>query len=437
MSHNTRPLLKLQLDQSSLGSILQNINNTLDQHYQMILDLQNRINVIPTRTELHTFKSQMLKDLDEKGEKLNERMNKFEEKVQKHLHDLDDSFSQSLLENTNMLNISIRRKFDEMTKQIPGLSIDDTKFDKEKMDLLEQRIVTAEANAELNRDFIQQIASSIGRFNNSKIELDNKLYDSLKPPIVSVNDNIKALQIEIQALKDQMNAQSQLIERKSIPELANYVQTAKQENASVDFDITAIRPYPSMVAHWRDVPELPQIHPFLSIGEVVDYVYRIVPKLQAHLNAMQSHMVDEAAEVANKVDKPLIEKMFEKFQGMIYSISKRISELKDGYDKTASRDEINSIVEELLKVMTKDSQTSVGQLKCMACGREIPLVTGSMTEEEADNSLGPATSQTVFHVKSAKVGVRYGDTSHFDSEIIEAPLSIRPAKVSKLANKPK
>ena len=246
MSHNPRPLLKLQLDQSSLGSILQNINNTLDQHYQMILDLQNRINVIPTRTELHTFKSQMLKDLDEKGEKLNERMNKFEENVQKHLHDLDDSFSQSLLENTNMLNISIRRKFDEMTKQIPGLNNDDTKLDKEKMNLLEQRIVTAEANAELNRDFIQQIASSIGRFNNSKIELDNKLYDSLKPPIVSVNDNIKSLQIEIQALKDQINAQSQLIERKSIPELANYVQTEKQENTSVGFDITAIRPYPSI-----------------------------------------------------------------------------------------------------------------------------------------------------------------------------------------------
>ena len=233
---------------------------------------------------------------------------------------------------------------------------------------------------------------------------------------------------KIKLLKEKIEAQRILNEKR--PQQMIQI-TQEPQQATHEFDITSIHPYPPVAAHWRDPPELPPIHPFLNIGEVVDYIYRIVPRLQAHMTAMQAKIVENAGEISNKVERMVIEKMFEKFQTVISGLSKRVAELKEGYDRTPSRDEINSIVTSMIKMISQESQTSIGRLRCIACGREIPQVTGAMSEDEAINALGPVSNSTVFHVhEPSNIGVRYGDTEHFDSEIVEAPLSIRPNKIS-------
>jgi predicted sugar kinase len=101
----------------------------------------------------------------------------------------------------------------------------------------------------------------------------------------------------------------------------------------------------------------------MNIGEVVDYVYRIVPKLQAHLTAMQSKIVENAADLLQKVDKSLVEKMFEKFQAVIGEIRGRVDELKNAVEQTATREEINEMLEEILNTLTQERQTTVGRMK--------------------------------------------------------------------------
>jgi hypothetical protein len=45
----------------------------------------------------------------------------------------------------------------------------------------------------------------------------------------------------------------------------------------------------------------------MNLGETVDYIYRVVPKLQGHLIAIQSKTMENAADLLQQVDKSLVE----------------------------------------------------------------------------------------------------------------------------------
>jgi hypothetical protein len=87
------------------------------------------------------------------------------------------------------------------------------------------------------------------------------------------------------------------------------------------------------------------------------------------------------------------------------------------------------MLEEILNTLTQEGQTAVGRMKCMACGRDIPQVTGALTEAEAHRALGSAPNSMVYKAGApAKVGVVYQTKEGFDSGIVESPRSIRPFK---------
>jgi hypothetical protein len=76
-----------------------------------------------------------------------------------------------------------------------------------------------------------------------------------------------------------------------------------------------------------------------------------------------------------------------------------------------------------------EGQTAVGRVKCMACGRDIPQVTGAITEAEAQRALGSAPNSMAYKsVGPAKVGIVFQTKEGFDSGIVESPRSIRPFK---------
>ena len=320
-----------------------------------------------------------------------------------------------------MINLTMRQKFDDLEHRLPtGLGSQDNELT-ERLQTLEETVFNNGKKLHLTREAVQQIASAISLFNNTSAKLDNNLFDTLKKSVTSVTSNIQSLFAALAQLKDVVSAQT-IIDRRS-----NEPVTVTREGSN-DFDITSIHPYPSMVAHWRDPPELPLIHPFLNMGEVVDYIYRLVPKLQAHLTAMQAKIVENASDILGKVDKSLVEKMFEKFQSVIGEMAGRVDELKDAIEQTATRDEINDMVEDILNSMNQEGQTAVGRMRCMACGREIPQVVGAITEDEAQRILGPPPNSQVYRGKTSNYGVLYREKDGFDSGIVESPRSIRPFK---------
>jgi hypothetical protein len=185
-----------------------------------------------------------------------------------------------------------------------------------------------------------------------------------------------------------------------------------------------IRPFPAMVAHWRDPPELPQVHQFLNMSEVVGYVYRLVPKLQAHLSAIQAKVAENSVDLQAKVEKGLAEKMFEKFQAVIGDVRNRVDELRVSLEQTATRGEVNKVLDDILNSLSHDNKTAVGTVKCIACGKEILQVAGALPQADALRALGAAPHSLVCQSRpTSTIGVACREG--FESEIIESPRSVR------------
>jgi hypothetical protein len=198
---------------------------------------------------------------------------------------------------------------------------------------------------------------------------------------------------------------------------------------STNFDITSIRPYPKATAQWPDPPNLPKIQPFLNLGEVVDYVYRLVPKLQVHLTVLHKKIIEQETELRTKMDKLMIEKVLERFQGIIRDVGTRMDEMQAALLQTASREEINEMLDNALACAPSSGETAVGQMMCMACGRPISQVTGALTREEAHRLLGTPPNSMVFKSPGQNVIGLIGETrAGFDSKIVETPCSVRSSR---------
>ncbi|OHS93098.1 hypothetical protein TRFO_40601 [Tritrichomonas foetus] len=415
------PFLRVQLDESILDKVFKQVNDKLNKHEDLINELFRLLKDKPDRKDLDDLHDKISKEIDDKTAGIYQKIDDLESRLNNRIKELEENFENRLMDTANMLNMSMRQKIDDLEHRIPNGGASNNEI-VDRLQNLEETVFNNGKKLHNTRESVQQIASAIALFNNTNAKLDDTLYDTLKKSVNSVTGNIQALFAALQQLKDKVDAQAIIDRRKQEP------ITVQHESTTNDFDISSIRPYPSMVAHWRDPPELPPIHPFLNLSEVVDYVYRLVPKLQAHLTAMHGKIVENASELLGKVDKSLVEKMFEKFQSVIGEMAGRVDELKDAVEQTATRDEINEMVEDILNSMNQEGQTAIGRMRCMACGREIPQVVGAITEEEAQRILGPPPNSQVYNGKSTKVGVLYREKEGFDSGIVESPRSIRPFK---------
>jgi hypothetical protein len=424
MSGSKGPYVRIQVDESFLDKIFKQVEVRLDRHEEMILELQRLMRDKADRSDLKDLRESFVRELESKTLQLNTRIAALESKFDSRLKVLEEQFENRLLDMSNLLNLTMRQRFDDLESRIPKGAGEVGELS-DRLQSLEQTVFANGKKLHTTRESVQHIASSIALFNNTTATLDNALPEVLHQSVNSVKSDIQSLVEQLNKLRDQLKTLEILKNRAPAdPTIIHH------EKRQPDFDITAIRPYPSVAAHWRDAPELPPIHPFMNIGEVVDYVYRLVPKLQAHLTAMHGRIVETSADLVGKVDKSLVEKMFEKFQSVIGEMASRVDDLKDCVEQTATREEINDLLEDILNSMSHEGQTAVGRMKCMACGRDIPQVTGAVTEQEARRTLGSAPNSVVFKGAGLKVGVQYQTKDGFDSGIIESPRSTRPFKAA-------
>ncbi|OHT04729.1 hypothetical protein TRFO_06157 [Tritrichomonas foetus] len=204
------------------------------------------------------------------------------------------------------------------------------------------------------------------------------------------------------------------------------------------YDLNKVRPYKVFQAHWRDDPILPDLKPFKTIEEVVDHVYQMYPSLQAYLTAMHDKIVENTDTLHKKIDKDLVEKLFDRFSTIIGEIRAALGDLKNDISLTATRSEINGILEDMIQSMHNDAKTAVGRVRCIACGRETSQITGAMTEAEIARALGTNTPNSIVRNSGQqKIGLSFASREGFDSEIIEEPRSKRPQQPQYIKGKSK
>jgi predicted nucleic acid-binding OB-fold protein len=476
------PYVRIQVDESLLDKVFKQVEVRLDQHEAWIIELQNLMRNKADRSELKELYELLQKELNSRFSETNNRLKAIESQLDGAIRDLETKMNERFTKLQNSFDEKLREQIAGLEAKIPQ---NDPRLDQllEKVKQCEGGIDANTKKLHLTRESVQHIASSIAYLNKSQALLDSTLPDVLRGSVNYVNNNFAEIFNELEKIRDRQQIAS-IMERMQppaeavevipatvdVPTEAEPVVVAPSESGEppaakaelppekpgehvtiekktilrqivggAAIDLSEIWPYPPVSVHWTDPPELPAVRKFQKIEEVVDFVYRLVPKLQAHLTAIHRKVVELNTDLVDKVDRALVERMFDRFQGAMGEIKSRFDDMKDVVEQTASRDEINHMVEDLFHALNVDHETSVGRVKCIACGRETTRVTGALTEGDVARALGNPPNSIAFRLPNPTqpVGVVYSSKEGFDSAITESPRSVRPYRAIQVRPKVK
>jgi predicted nuclease with TOPRIM domain len=459
--------VRIQVDESFLDKVFKQIEDRLEQHEQWIIDLQNLLRDKADRSETREIFEILRKDLDSRLSETNNRFRALESQFEGAVRELETHMNDRLTDMKTSFDDKLRDQITTLEAKIPE---NDPRIPllMDRMGKCEGSIDSTAKKMHLTRDSVQQIASSIASLNKTQAALDSTLPEVLKGSVGYVNHNFAEIFGELEKIREREQFMSvvgpgfdsdEVIQSRSdgaegtgeyavappgdsggpgqvrVEKGGDSHQTTIEKKTIVrrvgggtTIDLRDISPYPAVTVHWQDPPDLPTVRKYQRIEEVVDFIYRLMPKLQALLNAFHVKIDELNTEVVEKIDRSLVERMFDRFQGVIGEIKTRFEELKVAVEQTASRDEINQMVEDLFHALNVDNETAIGRVKCIACGRDTTRVTGALTEGEVARALGNAPNSIAFHVPTSPqpIGVFYASKEGFDGVITESPRSVRP-----------
>jgi predicted nucleic acid-binding Zn-ribbon protein len=482
--------VQLEVDESFLDKAFKQIEVRLDRLEERILELQQLLRGKADRTDVTDLGENVHRDLEGKLNQLNSRLLALESKADSRIKEIESEFASRVKELLNSFDGSLNQKLSVLETRI---SERDPKIDNltERLEASESALSATEKELHLARESVQAVATAFAMLNHAEAVLDDTLGPIVTEAANHVNDNFSRLFEEFERIRDRQRiaaivastsddggesrdgegpalggGSSQTLNQEGprstspqqtslpgspcaalprviLPPIQTAVRTGTadhrpvakkgtvRENVVVEQSVNfaELRPYPPSIVHWTDPPVLPGIRQFNDMAAVVDYIYRLIPKLQAHLSAIHVKVVDLDQLLESKADRSLMEKMFDRFQAVTGELKSGMDDLKEGLEETATRDEINGIVDEIFNQMNVESQTSIGRVKCIACGRDIHKVAGALTEGEIARALGTPPNSMAFHSSvSPPIGMQFTSREGFNSAITESPRAVRPFK---------
>ena len=97
--------------------------------------------------------------------------------------------------------------------------------------------------------------------------------------------------------------------------------------------------------------------------------------------------------VDRKVDRDLVERLFDKFRVLINELNDRISKIQSGYDGYATVKQVEGLLKmitEVKETLNIQDATAAGKApfqECLVCGRNVSRVTGGITSRSLGDSL--------------------------------------------------
>ena len=195
--------------------------------------------------------------------------------------------------------------------------------------------------------------------------------------------------------------------------------------AEPQIDLSGLNLRPDCTMEFEEPPTLPKLEKFDKVESSVDYMYEMVPKLQAILNCYHEK-IDSLPNT--ELDRDFLGELMDKLRGSMAGMSRELEDLKNNVSKGVSRADVAKMIREMMHVDTEPDQTSVGCVKCIACGRDMRQVAGAMPEEEATRTMGaPPQSMATASDYGPSIGHVYARTMERDS--LESPRAGRARKV--------
>jgi len=150
--------------------------------------------------------------------------------------------------------------------------------------------------------------------------------------------------------------------------------------------------------------------------EVVELLINVRTQLQLQIDQNASRLHSIESKMDNVVDKEYIGKFFSKIRLMVSDSASSIDLIKQQLPDKVSFEELQSSMEELYGLLTKEESTSggVSSYKCLLCGRPKSQISGMITDKVVVEALGEPQLATVN--STSQIGARgsllYGPDKH-------------------------
>jgi DNA repair exonuclease SbcCD ATPase subunit len=387
----------LKIDDSGIQRVFGSIDDKLNRHERMILELQRLLQDSLSRRDLDNLKAELRAEFDKRLKSL-----------EQHLSSKIDARAE-LIERDLRANLAAAQS--DVAAQLKTIS--DLRGLGGRLANVET--ITKQTNKQLNEieSRIKAVADCYCRVSGkSAVSIDQDFERQLNPSTILITDSFKSI---FDRLSDYETDLAQVRE----------LTTRTREPAPVNLDISGADPRPEFAASWRDPPELPAISKFRTIRDSVDFLYELHPKLQAYLKALHGRVVDNVNQLSGIMDRDALEKLLERLRQAIVEMDAQVAELRRALRKGLSRADVLSMISDAI-ASSRASETAIGTVRCIACGKETRQVAGAIGEADAVRRLGqPANALVLLTVAG---GGRMGELYSNPDELlgIESPRSVRP-----------
>ena len=498
-------LFRVSFDNSGLARLLDEYDSRFQKHDTQIEELYSLLRGLPTKEDLDQLRNE-LKDT------IAQELNSIRSEIQGKMEEIKKELDEKVQEMRDDVNKAI-----EDTK---SLKEDKNNEITDGIEKLTNMVNGCEARVEENRHFIQTLASAHAGLNNSSVELDSslnetlnnatekvkddiaKLFEALNKPGLNRDDNQSQSKDEIRASnsthgrdglgqdgtnadgtdgaghdgeggaghdgqsgnghdgqsgsghdgedgsggdgagvdgrngegfgRDGVDGQGSgkdgkdgiggggVTEREFNEKTLETREVSGEWQPKIDLSGLNLRPEPKI--EFDEPPDLPKLEKFKDVESTVDYIYEVIPKLQAILNCYH----DKIDSLPNtELDRDFLSELMDKIRGSMAGMAKEVEDLKNNMNKGLTRADVARMIREMSTVEGESDQTSVGCVKCIACGRDMRQVAGAMSEDEATRTMGPPPMSMAMS-ENGGVGQVYSRVMDRDSP--ESPRARGPRK---------
>jgi methyl-accepting chemotaxis protein len=287
---------------------------------------------------------------------------------------------------------------------------------------IEEKAEYTATRVQHTRDALQQVASAFASVAHTTVSIEGGLQRGMRATSDHLIKNFAILFDGVSRLT---------AESKGLAEM--FAEQMAQ------FDLSKLELRPPISPQWSDPPKLPQLRKFTGVDEAVAYIYSLVPKLQGYLSAVHKKLGSVDGVLPSFADRQETDTSISQLIGAANELQKQVTELQKQIGKMATKGDLASLKRAQTAAAQLDMQTAVGCFRCMACGRDIQQVSGSMSEADAARMLGGAPSLVAVAPQNAlPFSPLYGSSAAeaFDtSGIIESPRGIRSFAASSSARR--
>lgn len=432
------PFIQVNLDYSLLQQAFNSINNKLKEHDEKFEEINKLMMAKADTFDFLQFKNkseQSIAKLNNDEQSINEKQNNFDNKITE-IEQLMKNLKNDTIESVKM-ELSAEGALPTTGERQGAGSMEDLL---NRLAAVESKLVAAQRTTTSNDNTIQQIINQFNQLNTPQ-ELkgrqikENTPIDALKNTVSTVNNKFDQI---FNALPGAMqSARSYGLENSNSegtdPNIVNGNQVINNTTViphaityPYEVDFASMRPMPSTTWSIEDELTLPPIHTFTNLSEPIEYIYNLVPSLQAILVGLRDALVGKLGG-DSIVTKDAVDGMYQKLASAFKELVGEFSNLKDEMAKTATLDDVNAAFQ---SINIQDlPETSVGVVHCMTCGREMSQVAGALSYVDAVKTLGRAPTSYATRGKSG-TGMQFSGRNTFDSAICESPRSVRSSRVA-------